>query len=491
MSSSPTPKKHLIRGAVWTVASRWIIKGLGFVNTIIMARLLVPEDYGVVAIGTLFVGLIQTFLDFGATTALLRKHEVSRAEIDSAWTLRTIQGLIAGALVIVATPLLAAYFHDPRLHFVLLVLGIGVILASISSIGQTLALKEYNYALDFKIVSIGKLASVIVTICSGYFLRDYRALALGILAGYTVPLLLSYALHPYRPRWNTSEISAIWQITKWLMLSNIGTFVLRKGDELAASNLGSAHDYGLYNVGADLGQLPVGEVGPALMRALMPVLSSIQEDVERTCQAVTKSMAALNAIIWPIGLGTLALAPELTTAVLGEKWLAAADYVAAFAVVGVLQNSVGPLRTILIVRGHTRPQSHAVWIEFAVFVLAAIALEPIYDLIGLAYARVISCVGSMIVTFAASRHFCHQPVRETLAVMLRPALGAVIMAMLVDAAINWAPLLSVKILAGVALGVVIYPIWCLLTWRLVGKPEGLESTVIDLFRAISFKRKGG
>ena len=71
------PKSHLIRGAIWMVGTRWVIKALGFANTIVMARLLMPEDYGIVAMGMLAINLIQTFLDFGASTALLRTPDPS------------------------------------------------------------------------------------------------------------------------------------------------------------------------------------------------------------------------------------------------------------------------------------------------------------------------------------------------------------------------------------------------------------------------------
>ena len=104
MAPTNNPKTNLIRGAAWTIGTRWLIKGLGFINTVIMARLLMPEDYGIVAMGMLVVGLIQTFLDFGPGTALLRKAEVSRDEIDSAWTLGILQGLGAGLVLLWLNP---------------------------------------------------------------------------------------------------------------------------------------------------------------------------------------------------------------------------------------------------------------------------------------------------------------------------------------------------------------------------------------------------
>ncbi|HZF81658.1 MAG TPA: oligosaccharide flippase family protein, partial [Rubrivivax sp.] len=102
-----SPKAVLLLGAAWTVGGRWSIKAIGFISTIIMARLLVPADYGVVAMAMLAVGLVQALLDFNAGTALLRKAEVGRDEIDSAWSLGILQGVLTGALLALASPLLA------------------------------------------------------------------------------------------------------------------------------------------------------------------------------------------------------------------------------------------------------------------------------------------------------------------------------------------------------------------------------------------------
>jgi len=117
--SGHSPKRTLIRGAVWQVGTRWAIKGIGFFNTVIMARILLPADYGIVAMAMLVVGLIQALMSFGATTALMRKDEISRDEIDSVWTLRTLQSLGMGlVLVLVAVPA-ATYFKEVRVEYVL------------------------------------------------------------------------------------------------------------------------------------------------------------------------------------------------------------------------------------------------------------------------------------------------------------------------------------------------------------------------------------
>lgn len=444
-----------------------------------MARLLMPEDFGIVAMGMLVVGLIQTFLDFGATTALLRKDQVSREEIDSAWTLRVIQGLAAGSILFLIPPLAVSFFEEPRLQYILWTFAACVLLASISNIGLTLAQKEFNFMLGFKVETTAKLASVSITLAGGVLFGDYRALVMGIVAGFLAPLATSYLWHPYRPRWNTSKIPEIWAVTKWLLLASIGSFILRKGDELAAARIATTQEYGLYNVGSDLGQLPVQEVGPALLRALLPILSTIQEDVERTNNAIIKTTAAINTIIWPIGLGFAAISEQVTNLLLGDKWVQAVPFVSLFALIAVLQNTTSPVKVLLTLRGHTRTQNKQVWIEFTCFVCAAIVLVPHYSLFGLVAARIFGTLINMLDTLWAAKRYCGLGFLTTLKQILRPMSGAVFMVWLVVYVSAQVSGLASELVISIAVGVACYCTYSLLTWYLLGKPEGLESTVID------------
>lgn len=479
MAPTNTPKTNLIRGAAWTIGTRWLIKGLGFINTVIMARLLLPEDYGIVAMGMLVVGLIQTFLDFGPGTALLRKAEVTRDEIDSAWTLGILQGIGAGLALLLVLPLALEYFKEPRLTFVLLALAASVAFISFANIGLVLARKAFIYTLEFKISTTSKFVSVLVTVLAGLMLRDYRALVIGIIAGYTLPVFLSYLWHPYRPRWNTSKIGEIWAITKWLMVARVGEFILRKGDELVAARIGTTHQYGLYNVGSDFGQMPVGEIGPAMLKALLPVLTTLEGNIERTNQAVIKTIAAVNTVIWPIGLGFMAIATQATEIALGSKWLDAVPFISLFALASVLQTMTSPANTLLILHGHTRSQSQIVWIEFASFVMAAIALVPGFHLIGLALARILSSAASSFVTLLYTKKICRLPIAPILKTIARPLAGAVAMYGLVTYLQGIIDAPMPRLAAAILSGAIFFMLWSLLSWQLSGRPEGLESTLMD------------
>jgi len=483
----PSPKRALITGAFWTVGTRWMVKGLGFANTVIVARLLLPADYGIVAMAMLVVGLIQAMLDFGASTALLRKGQVTQAEINSAWTLRLLEGCAIGLLLLAMAYPSALYFKEPRVEAVMWVLAICLAISGASNIGFTLAQKEFNFALEFRHNLICKSLGVAATVAAAYVLRDYRALVIGIATGYTSGSIMSYVMHPYRPRWDTSKIAEIWAITKWLMLSGVAGFFLRKSDELIAARIGTTGEFGLYNVGADLGQLPTGELGPAMLRAFLPVLSSIQEDITRTNQAVLKTLSAVNTITFPVGLGFAGLALPATELILGARWTEAAPFVALCAMAGVVQFVMSPLTTLLILRGHTRLQNHIVWAEFAIFVFCSLILVPRLHLIGLVWARIIASSSNALITAICARQYCGLSLVAVSQALLRPALGAVGMYALVDFASGLFAEKAWSLAIGMVVGALAYSVWTLLTWLAAGRPEGLESTVVDFF---AFGKRG-
>ncbi len=490
MGPSNNPKLALIKGAFWAVGTRWSIKAIGFLNTVIMARLLMPADYGVVAMAMLVVGLIQAFMDLGTGTALLRKDKLERDDIDSAWTLRVIQSLVVCATLLIVSPWVAAYFDEPRVKAILWVMALFIVVEGASNIGLILAQKAFNFSLEFRVNVISKGISVLVTLVAGHLLRDYRALIIGIAVGYSVSFLLSYAMHRYRPRWNTSKIGEIWAITKWLMLASIGTFLMRRSDELIAARVGTTEEYGAYFVGKDLGKLPAGELGPSLLRAFLPVLSSIKNDAQRTNQAVLKALSAANSITLPIGFGVAAVAFPLTMLVLGDKWQSAVPYVAGFALVASAQFSTSPLNTLLVLHGHTKTQSTVVWIELVAFVAAAWALLPQSHLMGLVWARLLAMAVSALVTVGYAQKRCGLSWVSVLTTLWRPLVGSMAMYLLVRQAMDMFSAGAVQLMAGIATGVLTYAAWSMLSWWLVGRPEGLESTLLDAVRAMRKKKTG-
>lgn len=486
-------RQALAKGAFWTITTRWGVRLLGLINTIVLARLLVPSDYGLVAMAMLFVAFAQAVLDFGAPTVLLRKATVSTEEANAAWSLGVLEGVLIGLGLALAAPWAALWFDEPRVAPILLVIGMCVACAYCGNIGMVLAQREFNYALGFRHSLLVKLIGMAVSILAALIWRDYRALVAGIAAGYLAGLFLSYAMHAYRPRWNTSEMAGIWAVGKWLMFASVSSFLARKSDELIASRVGDASGFGLYGVGGDLGQMPVGEVGPAMLKAFMPVLSSMGDDWARMRAAVIKTLAAQSSVVLPVGVGFAMVAQPATALLLGPGWDGAVPFVAGFALVSTVSSIFSPLHTLLMVRGHARALGLLVWLELLVFLIFAAVTVPMWGLLGLIMARGLSALANGSALMVMARQRCELPVRRVLSALVRPLAGVMLMTICVHAVWQVLPdaMLSVtQLIVLVTVGVLSFSAWCLSSWQLMGRPDGLEATLLELYRSRRGSRPG-
>ena len=220
-----------------------------------------------------------------------------------------------------------------------------------------------------------------------------------------------------------------------------------------------------------------------MLRALLPVLSAIQKDEKRTEYAVIKTVAAINSVIWPIGLGFAALAPQMVQILLGDKWFEAAPYAAGFALVAILTTAASPARTLLTLRGFTRVQNHLVGIEFAAFCAIAVALVGEYSLLGLMAARIVAGALAVLATLVVAQRYCSLAFWSALRHIGRAAVGSGAMAAIVYWTSAQFSSLPLQIITGVIVGVATYTLWSLLTWHAGGRPEGLESTIAERWAA--------
>lgn len=483
MSYSSEPKQAFIKGALWTISGRWLVRILGLVNTVVLARILMPSDYGVVAMAMLLVGLIQAMSDMGVAVALLRKKEIDEDEIHSAWTLRCMQGLIITFVVVAVAPFAADYFNERRVLFVLLVLAGCIALEGFGSLGPILAQRQFNFALDFRVQLTAKILSVLAAWIAAIVMADYRALVVGVVTGYILKFALGYAMHSYRPVWTTSKIRDIWGVTRWLMLSSMALFLLRRSDELIAAKVGSTSSFGAYHVGSDLGRSPVEEIGPPLMRAFLPVLASFQSDRERVNNVVIKTLSATSTLTVPMAVGMWSLSMLFVDVFLGAQWHEAAPILGLYALVSLVQFIANPLSALLVLHGYTRTQSTAAWLELSAFVGAALVLLPWLHLIGLVWARLIATSLNLTVMLFFARTMAGLRVPLVLNALWRPVVGALLMALTLKISPALEPTLGwLELVMKIMLGVVVFTVWSLVSWRLFGRPEGLESTAIDLLK---------
>jgi lipopolysaccharide exporter len=477
--TSANATASLARGAAWALAMRWSVRGMGLISTSVLARYLKPEDYGLIAMAFLVVGMVEAFLGTGTSQALVRMgNDVGREYIDSAWSMRGIQGIVIGLVLAISAPFASGFFDEPRLTSVLLVLSVCLAVIGFSNIGMTLAFRDLQYRVEFKRVFISKLIGVISTFIGAYFYRDYRALLIGLVAGYIADLLLSYFLHPYRPSWCASKMKELWGVSKWLLMTGVGGFLLHRFDQLVAGKVGTTHQYGLYTVGSDIGVMAAGEIGGTLARPLFPTLANLKHDWPAAENTTLNLLETIVYMVLPLGVGLAMLSTEAAMVLLGPQWLESTPYIAGFALISAVVSCLAPLGTLLTVAGYVKAETTSVWAEFLVFVFFSVVFMNWVGLLGLIYARAIGVFVKGLVLLYYVHAKTNLQLRRLVLVIQNPLISAICMALVLyflpRNIFSWS---LINLFALVFVGAFVYIFICILLWRARGKPDGFVKYV--------------
>jgi len=172
----------MLHGSAWMIGLRWSLRLTGIVSTAVLARLLTPADFGIIAIAMLLIGLVEAFGETGERLALIRQSSLERSYYDTAFCLQFLIGIAVALTVFFLAPLTMAYFHEPRAVAVMRVLALRAVLGGVENIGTVDFRRDLQFRRFYSLAMRAKLISLATTLILAAWLRNYWALAIGILA---------------------------------------------------------------------------------------------------------------------------------------------------------------------------------------------------------------------------------------------------------------------------------------------------------------------
>lgn len=481
----------VIAGTAWMVGMRWTMGLIGIVSTAILARLLAPGEFGIVAMAMLVVSFVETWTSFGVESALIQNKHADRHDFDTAWTLRAMQGLVMALCLVLGAPLAATYFHEPRLPHVLWALAGAIVISAMGNIGTVNFRKELRFGMDYFLAVSQKIVQFIVTIGTALLLRSYWALVAGIVSGYLSGFIMSYMLSTYRPRLSLARLRHIWSFSQWSLVASLGYFVQNKTDELLIGKLTSPYHLGLYNVGSEIAQLPGSELMSPLNKALFPALAKLQDEPGRYHAAVMNSMAAINTITIPAGVGLAMVSDTLVPVLLGKQWDNAIPILAGLAFYGVIRIGFECLFPALVARGSVKFVAFLRWLQFIAFLPAVFLFGIDTTLMGAVYAKIVAASVGAVATYLVANKIIGITWQDVMSRLWRPIVSAALMAGVLHFVGPMLPHVVVSLVAQVALGAIVYALAVFLLWRLAGRPRGPETLLLEVFLARWLKKVPG
>lgn len=472
-------------GVGWMTLTRFSVKGIGLFSMLILARLLAPQDFGLVAMATSLLAALELATAFSFDVALIRDRKASAEHYNTVWTLNVLFAACISAALIALAGAAAAFYSEPRLEAVIYVLAAGALVRGFENVGVVDFRKHLNFHKEFTLRLGQKLVSFAVAIPLAFALRSYWALIAGMLAGDFALLALSYLMHPFRPRLSLAARRELFGFSKWLFVSNLVGFLRHRSGDFIIGRLGGARSLGLFTIAYEISQLPTAELVAPVNRAVFPGYAKMAHDLRLLAASYLEVLAFIALAALPAGFGIAVTADQLVPVLLGPGWAEAAPIVAVLAMYGALLALV--TNAGLVFFALNRPDI-VTWmgVASAVTLLPALVGAAYYHgALGAAWAYLVHLLAVTIpVSFAMVMRALHLGGRRLASVLWRPLAATAGMYLVVrEASTAYLRLLAdehplVPLLLAVATGAVAYTVLVLSFWMLAGRPAGPERTIL-------------
>ena len=320
--SEQTLKQATTKGLFWSSVERFSNQGVQFVFSIILARLLSPSDYGIIAMVTIFFAVAQSFVDSGFSNALVRKTDRVEEDLSTCFYFNIGVGIIAYIVLFLIAPLVANFYNQPILSPIIRITGLGVILNSLCVVQQALFTIKIDFKSQAKITLSATVISGIVGILLAYQGYGIWALVWQGVVSSIVRMGLLWLMSKWRPRtgFSKSSFNYLFGYGSKLLVSGLLDTIYNNIYPIVIGKFYNPAQLGNYSRALGWAQLPSANITSILQRVTFPVLSAIQDDTLRLQNSYRRLLKLSAFIVFPLMMGLAAIASPLIRVILTAKW---------------------------------------------------------------------------------------------------------------------------------------------------------------------------
>jgi PST family polysaccharide transporter/lipopolysaccharide exporter len=453
--------RKLVRGSAWLALSFGGGQIVTFGVTALLAHLLLPADFGLVAIAGIFIVALATLQDSGLSFAVIQRRTDLERSAATAHAFFLISAIVMSIGTIVAAPLVAHLFSEPRLTEVLRVLTLVLIARGASGAAATLIERELNYGGRARGELAGTLVQAAVAVpmaATGY---GVWSLVAGQIAGQVVQSVIFIGIAPFRPSLRLADWKMLRELSRFgrhVTTGNVITLIDANVDTVIVARLLGAADVAFYNVAYRLCNLPATGIGYILGRVMFPAYATIQEDKEAFKEAFLSNVRRIALVSLPVGVGMFIAARPLVVGVFGERWEPSVTPLRILAFYGLTRAFAGTTGPVFQAAGRPHIISIISGLYTVVFIASLLALVPPFGIVGAATALTATAAVPLLLSFWSVLKILELPLRELLHNLRRPALCTVPLAVTMLALLLATPSLReiVQLLLLLVAGIAVY-----------------------------------
>lgn len=488
-------RSRLAKGSAWIAGARLAVNALGLASTLILARLLTPEDFGLVAIATSILAIMNSATELSLTQALVQHRNPTADHFNAAWTLQVGRNLLLAVAFAIGSLPAATIFHEPRLIPLMMVLALTVFLRGLTNPRSIMMTRDLVFWQQFMLQVGSRTVGVAVSIAVALIYRSYWALVWGQVAAEIATVLISYTILPYMPKVQVKGMRDLFQFSVWLTLGQVINTINWRSDHLFIGGYLGRTALGLYTVGDNLAVMPTREVTTPLTQTLFPAFSRIADNPEHLPGVYQRAQGLVTAIALPAGVGTALIAYPLVLLVMGEKWLPAVMVIQCLASVFAFQTLGSLSQPLAMATGNTKLLFNRDLQGFLIRVPTIVVGMVLGGLTGVLLARILTGTLAIVLHMNVVRTITRLSFKDQLKVNFR-AIGSVIAMAAALIGLNliqsaWGTtneILIARLVSLIATGAIVYVGTSWLLWRQAGYPDGSEAEIHRAVSRILFRR---
>jgi O-antigen/teichoic acid export membrane protein len=327
-----------LRALWWSFLGFISAQGVQFIIGIVLARLLLPEQFGLIGMLTIFMVLAQSFLDSGFGAALIQKRDVTNIDISSIFYFNIVVGLVAAGLLCIVAPWIAAFYSQPILTPLTRALSLTIVINSFALVQNTLLTRQINFKTLTKIGLMSSVLSGIIGISLAASGFGVWSLVVQQISSTLFRTVFLWLLKTWRPVliFSIGSLREMFSFGSRVLASGLLSTIFDNIYLVVIGKLFSATDLGFFTRAKQFGEVPSNQLTWMVGRVTFPVFSTIQDDPARLKKGLKKAMTTLVLVNFPMMIGLLVIARPLVLALLTEKWAPCIPYLRLLCIVCLL-----------------------------------------------------------------------------------------------------------------------------------------------------------
>lgn len=454
-----TIRQKAISGVKWNFASQAGQQATQLATTVILARLLAPAEFGLVAMATVVIGFVGIFKDLGTSAAIIQNRETTEDLLSSVFWINVAFGALGTAVLAAAAPLVALYYHEPRVTALLRVLALNFIVSGLSILQQALFERKLQFNILARVEVAGVICAAVVGIGSAIAGLGVWALVAQSLTSVSVISILLWYYSKWRPRllFRWQEIRGISRYSLNIVGFSTFNYFARNADYLLIGRFLGAAPLGIYMLAYRIMLYPLQSITTVISRVMFPAYSKLQDDNARFCSAYLRTAATIAFVTFPMMIGLWVVAEPFVLSIFGLKWAQAIPLIKILAVVGMVQSIGATAGAIYQAKGRTDIMFR--WgVGSGLLCVVGFGVGLRWGVLGVAASYAIVTLLLTIPSFAIPFRFIGLRLVPFAAALARPLVASLLMAVVVLAVhsvlMGWPSLAALLVL--VAAGAIAY-----------------------------------